>query len=58
MLKVRLMGTKRDIIRFEKLLRGNKNVQVTEKSDMYPNKGTNRFYRAYMEINQNHTAEK
>ena len=50
MLKIRLMGTKNDIKWFEKLLERQTKVAVTEVSEMYRNKGTNRFYRAYVEV--------
>ena len=50
MLKVRLMGTKNDIKWFGKILQRNPKVEVTEFSEMYPNKGTKKFYRAYVEV--------
>lgn len=40
MLKVRLMGTKNDIKWFGKILQRNPKIEVTEFSDMFPNKGT------------------
>ena len=45
MLKVRLMGTKNDIKWFGKILQRNPKIKVTEFSDLYPNKGTEKFYR-------------
>ncbi len=50
MLKVRLMGTKNDIKWFGKILQRNPKIEVTEFSDLYPNKGTNKYYRAYAEV--------
>ncbi len=50
MLKIRLMGTKNDIKWFGKILRKNSQIEVAEFSEMYPIKGTNRFYRAYVEV--------
>ena len=50
MLKIRLMGTKNAIKWFEKLLERQPKVAVTEVSEMYRNKGTNRFYRANIEV--------
>ena len=50
MLKVRLMGTKNDIKWFGKILQRNPKIEVTEFSDLYPNKGTKKFYRAYVEV--------
>ena len=50
MLKVRLMGTRKDIKWFRKILQRNSKIEVTEFSDLYPNKGTDKFYRAYAEV--------
>ena len=58
MLKVRLMGTKNDIKWFEKILRRNPKIEVTEFSDLYTNKGTDRYYRAYVEVNKSNVKEK
>lgn len=58
MLKVRLMGTKNDITWFGKILNNNCKIEVTEFSDLYPNKGTKKFYRAYVEVRKSNVAEK
>ena len=58
MLKVRLMGTKNDITWFERILRRNPKIEVTEFSDLYANKGTKKFYRAYVEVKKSNIAEK
>ena len=50
MIKVRLMGTKNDIKWFGKILRRNPKIEVMEFSDLFPNKGTKRYYRAYVEV--------
>ncbi|MDE6952097.1 MAG: hypothetical protein K2P64_14445 [Lachnospiraceae bacterium] len=50
MIKVRLMGTKNDIKWFGKILRRNPKIEVIEFSDLFPNKGTKRYYRAYVEV--------
>ena len=50
MLKIRLMGTKNDIKWFGKILQRHPKIEVTEFSELYSNKGTNRFYRVYVEI--------
>ena len=50
MLKVRLMGTKNDIKWFGKILRRNPKIEVMEFSELFPNKGTKRYYRAYVEV--------
>lgn len=57
-LKIRLMGTKNDIKWFERLLRRQRKVAVTEVSEMYPNKGTDRFYRAYVEVQKANIKQK
>ena len=57
MLKIRLMGTKNSIKWFEKLLERQPKVAVTEVSEMYRNKGTNRFYRAYIEVRKANVKE-
>lgn len=58
MLKLRVMGTKNDIKWFEKILKRMPKVAVTEFSKMYLNKGTNRFYRAYVEIKRADSKQK
>ena len=58
MLRIRLMGTKNDIKWFERLLRRQHKVAVTEVSEMYPNKGTDRFYRAYVEVQKANIKQK
>ena len=50
MLKVRLMGTENDIEWFKRVLKKNPEVEVSEFSDTYENKGTNQYYRAYAEV--------
>lgn len=58
MLKIRLMGTKNDIKWFEKILRRQPKVVLTEFSEMYHNKGTNRFYRVYAEVHKANIKQK
>lgn len=58
MLKIRLMGTKNDIKWFQKILQRNPKVEVTEFSELFTNKGTNKFYRAYVEVQKNNVKEK
>ncbi|MBO4996483.1 MAG: hypothetical protein J6D02_00605 [Lachnospira sp.] len=58
MLKVRLMGTKNDIAWFGKILNNNPKIEVTEFSGLYPNKGTKKFYRTYVEVKKSNVAEK
>ena len=49
MLKVRVMGTKKDIKWFRDLLRDCSRIKVIEFSDVYLNKGTKTYYRAEWE---------
>lgn len=58
MLKIRLMGTKKDIKWFRDFLRKSPQIEVEEFSEVFPNKGTNRFYRAYAEVKRNSVTEK
>lgn len=58
MLKIRLMGTRNDIKWFVKILRRLSKVVVTEVSEMYPNKGTNKFYRTYVEVQKANIKQK
>ena len=51
-LKIRLMGTKNDIKWFEKILKRQPKVVVTEFSKLYTNKGTNQYYRVYVEVHK------
>ncbi len=57
MLKVRLMGTKNDIKWFGKILRRSPKMEVTEFSDLFPNKGTKKYYRAYVEVRKSNIKE-
>lgn len=58
MLKIRLMGTKNDIVWFQKILRRHPKIEVLELSDIYPNKGTDRYYRLYAEVKKSNVKEK
>ena len=50
MLKIRLQGTANDIRWIKDLLEQNERVEILDFSDLYSNKGTKRFFRAYSEI--------
>lgn len=50
MLKVRLMGTVRDIRWFEKMLRRNRHLEVSEFSVPYQIKGSKKNRRVYAEV--------
>ncbi len=56
MLKVRLMGTKNDIVWFQKILQRHPKIEVLEISELYSNKGTNKYYRAYAEVQKSNDA--
>ena len=50
MLKIRIQGTPQDIAWFKRLLGHHEEVKVLEVSEPFPNKGTNRYFRAYAEV--------
>ena len=52
MLKVRLQGTLNDIRWFKGLLERNEQVKVQEVSEPFTNKGTNKYFRVYAEIDK------
>ena len=58
MLKVRLMGTKNDIAWFQKILQRHPKIEVMELSELYSNKGTSKYYRAYAEIEKSNVNNK
>ena len=50
MVKMRLQGTKEDMEWLEEQLAQLPNVQITESSELFSNKGTNKYFRKYLEI--------
>ncbi len=56
MLKIRLQGTPKDILWFKKILERDKRIHLMEFSDMFSNKGTNRYFRVYAEVEKSETA--
>lgn len=50
MLKIRLQGTVRDIRWFKRLLERHPGIRVLQMPDIFSNKGTNRYFRSYVEI--------
>lgn len=58
MLKIRLMGTKKDINWFRNLLHKSPQIEVIEFSEAFLNKGTNRFYRSYAEVKRKNVIDK
>lgn len=52
MLKIRLQGTVRDICWFKRLLEKHPEIRVIQVSEIFSNKGTNRYFRFYAEIDR------
>lgn len=52
MLKIRLQGTVRDIRWFKRLLEKHPEIRVIQVSEIFSNKGTNRYFRFYAEIDR------
>lgn len=50
MVKMRLQGTKEDMEWLEEQLAQLSNVQITESSEIFKNKGTNNYFRKYLEV--------
>lgn len=57
MLKIRLQGTAKDIRWFRKFLQRQSEIRVLGVSDMFANKGTNRYYRSYAEVEKEERKE-
>lgn len=57
MLKIRLQGTAKDIRWFRKFLQRQSGIRVLGVSDMFANKGTNRYYRSYAEVEKEERQE-
>lgn len=53
MLKIRLQGTTNDIKWFRKILEHNKKINVLQVSEPFANKGTNKYFRVYAEVEKN-----
>ena len=52
MLKIRFQGTLRDIQWFCRILENHKELDVLEVSDAYANKGTSKYFRVYVEVEE------
>lgn len=50
MLKIRLQGTKKDIQWFRQLMERHQEIEVLQVSELFANKGTNKYFRAYSDI--------
>lgn len=57
MVKMRLQGTKEDMEWLEEQLAQLPNVQITESSELFSNKGTNKYFRKYLEIEKKATVK-
>lgn len=52
MIKVRLQGTKEDMKWLEKQLSECHEIIIKESSETFSNKGTNKYFRKYIEISK------
>lgn len=50
MIKVRMQGTKEEMKWLEDKLKDTSEIIITESSEAFQNKGTNRYFRRYLEI--------
>lgn len=50
MLKIRIQGTIKDIRWFRRLLGQHQKIKVVQVSEVFANKGTNKYFRVYAEI--------
>ena len=55
--KVRLQGTKEDMEWLEEQLKQVPSVRITESSELFSNKGTNKYFRKYLEIEKTATVK-
>ena len=52
-----MFGGKNDITWFKKIMQRHPKVEVLEMSDLYPNKGTDKYYRSYVEVKKSNVKE-
>ena len=45
------MGTKKDILKFQDVLKKCEEIQMEEPSSIYTMRGTTNYFRNYMEVN-------
>ena len=50
MLKIRLQGTTNELKWFRKILEKNSNFEILSISEPYANKGTNKYFRVYVDV--------
>ena len=53
MLKIRLQGTTKDLKWFKKILERDRRIMVLSVSEPFANKGTNKYFRVYADIEKN-----
>ena len=53
MLKIRLQGTTKDLKLFRKILERDRRITVLSVSEPFANKGTNKYFRVYADIEKN-----
>ena len=58
MLKIRAMGTKNDIVWFQKIISRIKKIRIISSSDYLPIVGSKKNYRMYFEIEKSNIKEK
>ena len=58
MLKIRLQGTVKDIRWFKRLLEKHPEIRVLQMSEIFSNKGTNRYFRSYIEAEEKEKEER
>ena len=57
-LKIRLQGTVKDIRWFKRLLEKHPEIRVLQMSEIFSNKGTNRYFRSYIEAEKKEKEER
>ena len=58
MLRIRLQGTVKDIRWFKRFLEIHPEIRVLQMSEIFSNKGTNRYFRSYAEIERTEKDER
>ena len=48
--KIRLQGTTNEIKRMRRVIERNRSLLVVSTSEVFPNKGTKKYFRQYMDI--------
>ena len=50
MVKIRIQGTSNELKRCRRVLERENRIDILNQSDVFPNKGTSKYYRQYMDI--------